>query len=106
MKTRRYAIPGLLILLGVFTADGFPPRMHSARGVVSSVDTKAYRLSLRVCCDTEEFVWRKWTRVRLPGGEKKPANIPIGTPVRVSFRRELGQNVLYEVPPIGSGQAR
>ena len=81
----------------VISAGAFPPRKHSEVGKVTAVDLKAQTITLKVCCDTEEFVWRDWTRIRIDGKKMQPEQIPLGAVVRVSYRHEVGQQALYEV---------
>lgn len=86
---------GALALLVAGSAQAFPPRMHSEQGTVKAVNTKAQTITLQICCDEEQFEWRDWTRVRVNG--KKVHQIVPGTPVRVSYRHEIGKRALYEV---------
>ena len=97
MNNSKLLIMGLAILLAGSTAQAFPPRMHSERGIVKAIDPVTETITLQVRCATEEFAWRDWTRIRIDGQKLPPMDIPIGTPVRVSYRRELGQRALYEV---------
>jgi hypothetical protein len=88
---------GAVLLLIAGSAQAFPPRMHSERGTVTAIDVTAQTMTLQICCEDDVFVWRDWTRVRMNGKKIAPREIAVGTPVRVSYRREVGKRALHEV---------
>ena len=94
---------GALITLMATSALAFPPRRHTERGTIQSIDPKTRTLILQLCCETARFTLQDWTRIHIDGEKIAPQNILPGTPVRVSYRREAGVLSLYEVR---SGKAR
>lgn len=99
MKMLRLILAVTLTMVAV-SAFAFPPRMHSEHGTVKAINPKTQTITLQVCCETEQFTWRGWTRIRIDGKKVVPENIVPGTPVRVSFRHEAGLQSLYDVRSI------
>ena len=97
MKRIKLPVACLIILLAASLAQAFPPRMHSERGTVASIDPKSQTITLLVCCEKQQFAWRDWTRIRIDGRNVTPQNIPVGAFVRVSYRHEIGAQALYEL---------
>lgn len=94
---------GALLLVGLLTTgfDSFalPPRQHSARGVVESID-HAKRTLVLVDPNTKTtrvFVWNESTRFRQGGKKTVPEALQAGTEVRGYYRKEVGRFVLREV---------
>jgi hypothetical protein len=104
MKMQAFKIL-LALLIAAVAAQASPPRMHSERGTVKAVDPQTQTITLQVCCDTKEFVWQDWTRIRIDGKKVAPENIAPATPVRVSYRHEAGLQSLYEVRSIEASRA-
>ena len=100
MKTRFILIPVGAGLLLAATNMGWalPPRTHSLRGVVESIDCASQTIALKSKDGTTPlaFVWNDSTRFSRKGGCAR-CSLDSGQTVRVSYRRELGQNVLREV---------
>lgn len=75
-----------------------PPRQHSASGVVEAIDCASRTITLRVKEGAAplSLVWNDGTRFTRKGGCAK-SGFDNGQTVRVSYRREYGQNMLREV---------
>ena len=98
MKTRfiLIAVAAALLLAATNTGWARPPRTHSLRGVVESIDCASQTIALKDGTTPLTFVWNGSTRFSRKGGCAK-CSLDSGQTVRVSYSRELGQNVLREV---------
>jgi hypothetical protein len=99
-----------LLLAATNTSWARPPRTHSLRGVVESIDCASQTIALtsKDGATPLTFVWNDSTRFSRKGGCAK-CSLDAGQTVRVWYSRELGQNVLREVstksPSTGCGAA-
>ena len=85
----------------VATPSGWalPPRQRSASGVIASIDYKTHTLTLAPTKGAEPlvFVWKDSTRFKQRGSRICSGALEPGLPVKVSYRREIGQFVPREV---------
>jgi len=104
MKSRLTLIPVAAGVLLAATSIGWalPPLTHSFRGVVDAIDCPSQTITLKPKNGAAPltFVWNNSTRFSRKGGCAK-CSLDSGQDVRVSYRRELGQNVLREVSSKG-----
>lgn len=104
MKTHFIAITVAAGVLFAATSTGWarPPRTHSLSGVVEAIDCASQTITLKSKDGATPltFVWNDSTRFSRKGGCAK-CGLDSGQTVRVSYSRELGQNVLREVSPKG-----
>lgn len=100
MKSNSIAITVAAGVLFAATNTGWalPPRTHSLRGVVEAIDCSSQTITLKSKHGATPltFVWNDSTHFTRKGGCAK-CSLDSGQTVRVSYRRELGQNVLREV---------
>src|SRR6266540_3869558 len=100
MKTKfiPIAVAAGLLLAATNTGWARPPRTHSLRGVVESIDCASQTIALKSKEGAAPltFVWNDSTRFSRKGGCAK-CSLDSGQTVRVSYSRELGKNVLREV---------
>lgn len=101
MKTSLLILTVAVAAFVAATANGWamPPRQHSFSGVITDIDRDAHTITLApsksnqplvfVCKDSTRFS-RGWSRICL--GTLQP-----GQPVKVYYRREIGQLVPREV---------
>lgn len=87
-----------LVFAATNTGWALPPRTHSLRGVIESIDCPSQTITLKSKDGATPltFVWNDSTRFSRRGGCAK-CSLDAGQSVRVSYSRELGQNVLREV---------
>ena len=92
-----------LLLAATNSGWAFPPRQHSISGVVDAIDCASRTITLKSKDGAAPmtFVWNDSTRFSHKGGCAK-CSLDSGQTVRVSYRREVGQNVLREVSTKGA----
>ena len=96
MKAAMNILGAALLLLSASSSWALPPRQHSARGIIQTIDAEAHTFTVA----TEDnqslvFVWKDYTRFihrrsRVCYGALKP-----GLAVKISYRRDIGQLVPY-----------
>ena len=96
MKAALNIVGAALLLLSASSSSALPPRPHSARGLVQTIDTEAHTFTVA----TEDnqslvFVWKDYTRFiyrrsRVCYGALKP-----GLAVKISYRSDIGRLVPY-----------
>jgi len=100
MKSRfiLIAVAAGLVLAATNTGWALPPRTHSLRGEVESIDCASQTIALKSKDGATPltFVWNDSTRFSRKGGCAR-CSLDAGQTVRVSYSRELGRNVLREV---------
>ena len=105
MKMHFIAITVAMGVLLAATSTGWarPPRTHSLSGVVEAIDCPSQTITLKSKDGAAPltFVWNDSTRFSRKGGCVK-WSLDSGQTVRVSYSRELGQNVLREVSTKGA----
>ena len=105
MKSIFILIPVAAGILFAATNTGWArsPRTHSLRGVVDAIDCTSRTLTLKSKEGAAPltFVWNDSTSFTSKGGCAK-CGLDSGRAVRVSYRREVGQNVLREVSTKGA----
>ena len=105
MKSRSILIPVAAGMLLAATNAGWarPPRTHSLSGVIEAIDCPSQTITLQSKNGATPltFVWKDSTRFSRKGGCAK-CSLDSGQTVRVSYSRELGQNVLREVSTKGA----
>lgn len=108
MKTRlpMLLIGSALLLATTHTGWARPPRTHSLSGVVEAIDCPSHTITLKSKDGATPltFVWNDSTRYSRKGGCAK-CSLGASQTVRVSYARELGQNVLREVSTKGASAA-
>jgi hypothetical protein len=79
-----------------------PPRQHSIRGAIENINCAGHTLTLKPGKGSKPvaFVWNEGTRFTRRGGCAR-CSLVSGQTVRVSYRREVGRNVLREVRILG-----
>ena len=92
------AVAAGLLLTATPDIQALPPRQHSVSGVVAVTDCASRTITLRSKDGAAPltFIWNAGTRFSRKGGCAK-CGFDSGQRVRVSYRREVGQNVLREV---------
>ena len=83
------------------TANGWalPPRQHSVSGVITDIDREARTITL-VPSKADKplvFVWKNSTRFSKGWSRSCLGKLQLGQPVKVYYRREVGQLVPREV---------
>ena len=108
MKTRLLINSVAVATLVAATANGWarPPLQHSVSGVIEAIDCASHTIILKPKAGASllTFVWNDSTRFTKKGGCAK-CSLDSGQAVRVSYRREVGQNVLREVSTKGASAA-
>ena len=76
-----------------------PPRQRSVSGVISSIDYQARTLTLAPSTQAKPVVlaWKDSTRFVQGSSRICSGSLAAGQPVRVSYRREVGQLVPRQV---------
>lgn len=92
-----------LLLAATNRGWAMPPRQHSVSGVIETIDctSRTIKLKSKEGAAPLTFVWNDRTRFSHKGGCAK-CSLDSGRTVRVSYRREVGQNVLREVGTKGA----
>ena len=83
------------------TANGWamPPRQHSISGVITDIDRDAHTITLAPSKSNQPlvFVWKEYTRFSRSLSRICLGTLQPGQPVKVYYRREVGQLVPREV---------
>ena len=83
------------------TANGWamPPRQHSVSGVITDIDRDAHTITLAPSNGDQPlvFVWKDYTRFSRGWSRICLGTLQPGQPVKVYYRREVGQLVPREV---------
>jgi hypothetical protein len=92
-----------LLLTATDSGWALPPFQHSVSGVVEAIDCARRTITLKPKDGATPltFVWNESTRFTRKGGCAK-CSLNSGQTVRVSYRREVGQNVLREASTKGA----
>ena len=105
MKTPTLSLLLMAVMLLAATpgAWALPPRQHSVNGVVEAIDcaTRTITLKPKDGAAPLNFVWTDDTRFTSKGGCAK-CGLKAGQSARLSYRREVGRNVLREVSTKGT----
>ena len=105
MKSKFILIPVAAGLLLAATGTGWAlgPRTHSLRGVIEAISCPDQTITLKAKKGATPltFVWNDGTRFSRKGGCAR-CSLDTGQDVSVSYRRELGQNLLREVSTKGA----
>ena len=93
----------VLLIASANDSRALPPRQHSASGVVESIDCASRTITFTPKDGKAplKFVWNDSTRFTRKGGCAR-CSLQSGQKARVSYRREVGQNVLHEVSTKGA----
>ena len=76
-----------------------PPRQHSVSGVITDIDRDAHTITLAPSNGDQPlvFVWKDYTRFSRGWSRICLGTLQPGQPVKVYYRREVGQLVPREV---------
>jgi hypothetical protein len=92
---------GALLLLGTISvgiqSHAYAPLQHPARGMIQSIDRTNRTLVLAESKTNRIFAWKNYTRFRRGWHKASPDMLHAGETIKVSYRREIGRFVLYEV---------
>ena len=96
------------LLVATLNTWSFPPVQHSATGVIASIDFAARTLTLASPQDAKPqvFIWNKGTRFTQRGSTICSGALVSGHPIKVSYRREVGEFVLRTVSLRSDAPAR
>ena len=103
MKSRVPKLFGLFLLIGAmlagFSSYAHSPLQHPASGVIQIIDqtNRTLVLTESKTATNRVFVWKNYTRFRHGWHKASPDMLHAGQTVNLSYRREIGQFVLYEV---------
>ena len=105
MKTNfiLFTVAAGLLLAATNSGWALPPFQHSVRGVGEAIDCNSRTITLKSKDGAAPltFVWNESTRFTRKSGCAK-CSLNSGQTIRVSYRREVGQNVLREVSAKGA----
>ncbi len=98
-----FTVAAGLLLAATNSGWAMPPFQHSVSGVVEAIDCASRTVTLKPKDGAAPltFVWNDSTRFTKKGGCAK-CSLNSGQTIRVSYRREVGQNVLREVSAKGA----
>lgn len=100
MKSRTLKLFSL-ILLGALSARSecyaHSALQHPARGVIQSIDSTNRTFALAEAKTNRVFVWKSYTRFRRGWHKASPEILQTGQAVKLSYRREIGRLVAYEI---------
>lgn len=104
MKSKFIPVVASLLLAATLNLQALPPRQHSVSGMIDSIDCASRTITLKSESRAAPltFVWNDSTRFSRKGG-CATCSLDSGQAVRVSYRREIGQNVLRELSTKGAG---
>lgn len=98
---RAFRLFGALLFVGTllsgFQSYALAPLQHPARGVIQSIDHTNRILVLAESKTNRVFVWKNYTRFRRGWHKASPDMLRAGQAIKISYRREIGRFVLYEV---------
>ena len=102
-KTLTALLLGTTLLAATPSTWALPPRQHSVSGVIEGIDCASRTITLKSKDGTTPltFVWNDTTRFTRKGGCARCSLDP-GQTVRVSYRRQVGQDVLRDVSTKGA----
>ncbi|SRR6266508_4850146 len=94
-----FLLGGALLLASATEIRALPPRQHSVSGIIASIDYDAHTISLTPEKGDKPlvFVWKDRTRFSQGWSRICLGALEPGQPVKVHYRREVGQLVPYEV---------
>ncbi len=102
-----------LLFTTVNSSWALPPRQHAVRGVIESIDQRTHTLTVTPTKGGAPlvFVWKDSTRFRQGWSRFCSGALQNGSPVKIYYRREIGQLVPREInlrsdagTPCASGQ--
>lgn len=100
MKSRTLKV-FLLLLLGTLSArfecHAHSALQHPAHGVIQSIDSTNRTFVLAEAKTNRVFVWKSYTRFRSGWHKASPEMLQAGQAVKLSYRREIGRLVAYEI---------
>lgn len=101
MKTKLniLLLGGALLFASATESRALPPRQHGASGVIKTIDYDAHTITLTAEKGETPlvFVWKDHTRFSQGWSRICLGALEPGQPVRISYRREIGQLVPREV---------
>jgi hypothetical protein len=82
-----------------FQSHAHAPLQHPARGVIQSIDytNRTLVLTESATATNRIFVWKSYTCFRRGWHKASPDMLRAGEAIKVWYRKEVGQFVLYEV---------
>ena len=88
-----------LLIVSTTESQALPPRQHAVSGVIASIDYDAHTITLAPSKGDKPlvFVWKDHTRFAQGWSRICLGALEPGQPVRVHYRREVGQLVPREV---------
>ncbi len=88
-----------LLFASASSGWALPPRQHAFRGVIESIDQSAHTFTVAPADGKQSlvFVWKDSTRFKQSGSRVGSGALQIGEPVKIYYRREIGQLVPREV---------
>jgi hypothetical protein len=88
-----------LLFTTVSSSWAMPPRQHSLRGIVESIDQSTHTMTVAPMKGGQPlvFVWKDSTRFRQCWSRLCSGALQNGSPVKIYYRREIGQFVPREV---------
>jgi hypothetical protein len=90
---------GALLLASATESRALPPRQHAVSGVITSIDYDTHTITLAPTKGDKPlvFVWKNSTRFSQSWSRICLGAFELGQPVKVHYRREVGQLVPREV---------
>lgn len=90
---------GALLLASATESRALPPRQHAVTGVIKAIDYDAHTITLAPTKGEQPlvFVWKVSTRFSQGWSRICLGALEPGQPVKVHYRREVGQLVPREV---------
>lgn len=94
-----FLLGGALLLASATESRALPPRQHAVSGVISKIDYDAHTITLAPAKSEKPlvFVWKNSTRFSQGWSRVCLGALEPGQPVKVHYRREVGQLVPREV---------
>lgn len=92
-------VGGALLLASATESKALPPRQHSVSGIITDIDYDAHAITLTPLKGDKPlvFVWKDHTRFSQGWSRICLGALEAGQPVKVHYRREIGQLVPREV---------
>ncbi len=90
---------GALLIASATESRALPPRQHSVSGIIASIDYDAHTITLTPGKGDKPlvFVWKDRTRFSQGWSRFCLGALEPGQPVKIHYRREVGQLVPREV---------
>ena len=90
---------GALLLVSATESRALPPRQHAVSGTIASIDYDAHTITLAPAKGDKPlvFVWKDHTRFSQGWSRICLGALEAGQPVKLHYRREVGQLVPREV---------